>query len=73
MRIKALIREYNGGRYGKMGEYIAIVEPQLFKNGKIKKSGFKLIKYIETVKSGYRYGNATHNESIREVLEVLEQ
>lgn len=38
MKIKALIREFNGGRYGRSGEYIAIVEPQLFKNGKIKKA-----------------------------------
>lgn len=38
MRIIAKINEWNGGNYGRSGQYVAIVEPELFKNGKIKKN-----------------------------------
>ena len=72
MKIKAVIKVWNGGSYGRMGEYTAIVEPELFKNGKIKTSKFKLIEILETTKKGYRSGSANSSENISEVLEVLE-
>lgn len=70
-RVKAVIREYNSGRYGRMGEYIAIVEPQYFKNGNIKKSGFTVIETIEQIKKGYGYGNCKHSEVIHDILEII--
>jgi hypothetical protein len=72
MKIKAIIEEYNGGKYGRPGEYIAVVEPAFFKNGKIKKTGFNVIQLIEITKSGYGYGNATHAERIKTVLEYID-
>ena len=70
MKVKAIIREYNGGRYGRMGEYVAIIEPAFFKNGEMKKTGFSVIEKLEVTKNGYRAnGNATHTESIYKVIE----
>lgn len=70
-KIKALIREWNGGRYGKSAEYIAVIEPEYFKNGSIKKGSFRVIEVLETTKKGYRYGNANHSEQIADILEIL--
>lgn len=72
MIIKAVIQEFNGGRYGKMGERIALVEPKFFKNGKMIKSDFHEVAEIETIKKGYGYGYCAHSQRIKEVLEVVE-
>lgn len=58
------IKEFNGGRYGRMGKYIAIIKPHYFKNGNLIKSQFEMVQYVETIKQGYRYGTATHTETI---------
>ena len=71
-KIKAVIQEFNGGKYGKMGEYVAIVKPQYFKNGNMKKSGFTVDKIIETRKKGYGYSGCAHAERIAKVLEIIE-
>ena len=68
MKIIAKINEWNGGNYGKSGQYVAIVEPELFKNGKMKKTGFKEIERLETLKDGFRCRGASHSESISEVI-----
>ena len=72
MKVKAKIGVYNGGRYGRNGEYIAVIEPRFFKNGNMKKSDFKVIETLEITKKGYNYGNAPCSESIKEIIEVLE-
>ena len=71
-RIIARIREFNGGRYGRTGESIAIIEPEYFKNGEVKHSIFRRIETLETLKKGYSYAGASHNEQIIEILEVVE-
>ena len=71
MKAKAIINVYNGGKYGRMGQYIAIIEPVFFKNGKMKKTGFRTIEVIEQIKKGYRAtNNATQTESIGEIIEI---
>lgn len=70
-RIKAVIREFNGGRYGKSGEYVAIVEPEYFKNGNYKKQTFRTIEVLEVRKKGYGYGNCNHSEQIADIIEIL--
>lgn len=68
--MKAIIRVYNGGKYGRMGEYIADITPAYFKNGNMKKTDFKVNKIIEVTKKGYRAcSSATQTESIFKVLE----
>ena len=69
--IKAEITEYNGGKYGRSGQYIAIVKPQYFKNGNLKKTDFTVVEKIEEIKKGYGYGSATHTEAITDILEIL--
>lgn len=72
MKVKARIKTYAGGRWGRNGEYIAIVEPKFFKNGNIKKSDFRVIEVLEVVKKGYHHQCARYSESIDEVIEVTE-
>lgn len=68
--MKAIIRVYNGGKYGRMGEYIADITPAYFKNGNMKKTGFTVNRVIEVTKKGYRAcSSATQTESIFKVLE----
>lgn len=66
--IIALIKEYNGGRYGTMGVSVARVEPTFFKNGKIKKMHFHIVEELKTLKKGYGYGNCVHTEVIDRIL-----
>ena len=66
--VKAIIQEYNGGKYGRMGEYVAIIKPCFFKNGKIIRSQFEVVETLETLKKGYRYGNATYSERIGTII-----
>lgn len=68
MKVTALIETYSGGKYGRPGEYIAIVEPQFFKNGKMKKSNFKVIQVLETIKKGYHHHCANYSERIAKVM-----
>lgn len=71
--MKAVIREYNGGKYGRTGEYIADITPKYFKNGKMMKTGFIVNEVLEVVKKGYRAtSNATHTESIWKVIDEEE-
>lgn len=72
MKVKALIETYSGGKYGRPGKYIAIVEPQFFKNGNMKKTGFTVIEKIETIKKGYHHQCANYSERIAEILEEME-
>lgn len=70
--IKARITVYNGGRYGRPDEFIAIIKPEYFKNGKIKKTDFTIIEELERIKKGYNYGGiAASSAVISEILEVL--
>ena len=71
-KVKAVIREFNGGRYGKTGEYVAIVELRYFKNGKFKKTNFRLVEFIERTIWGYGCGNCRHTESITDILEIVD-
>lgn len=67
--VKAIIEEYNGGRYGRKGKYLAIIKPEFFKNGKIIRSNFKVIERLETIKKGYAAsGNAIHSERIGSII-----
>lgn len=68
-KVKAMILEYNGGRYGRSGEYVAIITPKYFKNGNLKKTDFIEHEIIEVVQKGYNYGNATHSKSIQYIIE----
>lgn len=71
-KIKARITVYNGGRYGRPDEFIAIIKPEYFKNGNIKKSDFTIIEELETIKKGYNYGGiATSSVVISEIIEIL--
>ena len=72
VKVKARIREFNGGKYGRSGEYIAIIEPEYFKNGNYKKGSFRVVERLETIKKGYGYGSCTHSEQIADILEVIE-
>ena len=70
--IKARITVYNGGKYGRPDEFIAIIKPEYFKNGNIKKTDFTIIEELETIKKGYNYGgNATSSAVISEIIEIL--
>ena len=70
--IKARITVYNGGRYGRPDEFIAIIKPEYFKNGNIKKTDFTIIEELETIKKGYNYGgNATSSAVISEIIDIL--
>ena len=68
MRLIAKINEWTCGTYGRSGKYGGIVEPELLKNGKMKKTGFKEIERLETLKDGYRCSGASHSESIAEII-----
>jgi len=72
MKIKARIKTFAGGLYGRSGEYIAIVRPQFFKNGNMKKTKFTVIETLEVIKKGYHHHCAKYSETIDEVLEVVE-
>ena len=65
----ARIKEFNGGRYGKTGEYIAEIKPEYFKNGNIKRSVFTVLDIKETIKKGYGYGNASKAWQIVSIIE----
>ena len=68
--MKAIIRVYNGGKYGRMGEYVADITPEYFKNGKMKKTGFRVNEVIEITKKGYRAcSSATQTESIWKIID----
>lgn len=70
--IKARITVYNGGRYGRPDEFIAIIKPEYFKNGNIKKTDFTIIEELERIKKGYNYrGTAASSAVISEILGVL--
>lgn len=71
MKVIAKINEWNGGNYGRSGQYVAIIEPEYFKNGKMKKTGFKVIEHLETIKNGNRYNGALHSESIGEIIYIF--
>ena len=71
-KVKAIIREYNGGKYGRTGEYIAIVKPHYFKNGNYKKQSFDVVEVIEVIKKGYGYSGCNHSEQIADILEIVE-
>lgn len=67
--VKAVIEEYNGGRYGRKGEYVAIIKPKFFKNGGIIRSNFDVVEKLETIKKGYAASsNATHAERIGSII-----
>ena len=67
--VKAIIKEYNGGRYGRKGEYLAVIKPKFFKNGGIIRSNFEVVERLETIKKGYRAsGNTTHAERVGSII-----
>lgn len=68
--LKVRFTTYNGGRYGKTGEYIAIIKPVYKSNGEIKKTDFEIVEILQTIKKGYGYGygNAVTAHSIKEIL-----
>ncbi len=68
----AKISVWFGGKYGRMGEYIAEIKPKFFKNGNMKKSDFTVVKEVETIKEGYRACiSATKTETIKEIIKEL--
>lgn len=69
----AKIREFNGGRYGRMGEYIAKVKPEYFKNGNVKSTIFTKLETLETIKKGYRCSNAKQSEQIVLIIEIVDE
>jgi hypothetical protein len=70
--IKARITVYNGGKYGRPDEFIAIIKPEYFKNGNIKKSNFTIIEKLQTIKQGYNFrGSAISSAVISEIIEIL--
>lgn len=70
-KVKAVVNQYNGGKYGRSGQYIAIIEPEYFKNGNYKKQSFNVVEVLKVVKKGYGYGNCNHSEQIADILEIL--
>lgn len=56
-KVKARIYEWNGGRNGTPGEYIAIVRPRLGKNGTPLKTEPLIVKRLDEIKKGYNYGS----------------
>lgn len=40
-RVKARVKEFNGGQYGRGGEYIAVIQPEYFKMVGIKNNHLK--------------------------------
>ena len=69
MKVKACIQEWNGGKWGRMGEYIAIITPRFFKNGNLKKTDFVEHEVLEVIKKGYNYGTAKCVKSIKYIIE----
>ena len=69
-KVKAVINVFNGGKYGKNGQYVAIIKPEYFGNGNIKHQSFTVVEELETLKRGYSYGSARQRESIGEILEI---
>ena len=53
------VQEFVTGRYGKCGEFIADVKLKYFKNGKVKKTDFELVKIVETIKDSHGFGKRT--------------
>ena len=68
-KVKAMIYEYNGGRYGRTGKYIAMITPKYFKNGNLKKGDFIEHDVVEIIQKGYNYGNAKSSKSIQYIIE----
>lgn len=63
--MKARVREYVSGRYGKPGEYIVrLQKPEYFKNGKLNKAETLRNGYVvlETIREAYGWG--AHYETI---------
>ena len=40
-KVKARIKIYHGGKYGRTGEKICIIKPEYFKNGNMKTTRFE--------------------------------
>ena len=53
----AIVREWNGGRHGSPGEFVAIVRPRLGKNGTPLKTEPLIVKKLDEIKKGYKYGS----------------
>ena len=70
-KVLAVVSVYNGGKWGKMERYAAEIAPQYFKNGKMKRSGFRVINRVETLQKGYRSQGAAQSESITAILKIL--
>lgn len=71
-KVKALINEYNGGKWGRDGQYIAIIEPKYYNNGDYARHLFKVVEVLEVVKQGYRYTKHGNCEQIYEILDIIE-
>ena len=54
---RAIVREWNGGRHGSPGEFVAIVRPRLGKNGTPLKTEPLIVKKLDEIKMGYNYGS----------------
>ena len=72
-KVLAIINEYNGGKWGRSGQYAAIIKPHYFKNGNIKRQSFTVVEVVETIKKGYGYGGCNHSESICAILDYQGQ
>ena len=70
-KVIALINTYNGGRYGRSGQYKAVIKPIYFKNGNYKQQNFVVIERLETIRKEYGYSGCNHSESIAEILDIL--
>lgn len=55
--VRAIVREWNGGRHGSPGEFVAIVRPRLGKNGTPLKKEPIIVKKLDEIKKGYNYGS----------------
>lgn len=69
MTVKARIKTYAGGKWGRSGEYIAIVKPEFFKNGNMKKSNFTVVATLEVIKKGYHHRCARYSERISRIMD----
>lgn len=74
MKVKALIevKVFGNSRYNRNGMYYAIIEPEFFKNGKMKKTGFKEVERLSVIKDWYDKFAAHTSYSIVEVLEEVD-
>ena len=71
-KVKALINEYNGGKWGRDGQYIAIIKPKYHNNGDYARNLFEVVEVVEVIKQGYRYTKRGNCEHIVDVLEIIE-